>query len=77
MDAAHLSQTLYLVAAELGLGAFVTAAINAANIDERLGIDGCSEGALAVSGCGRRAAERSPLEPAFAPYVPRETQLPG
>ncbi|HEY6029410.1 MAG TPA: putative peptide maturation dehydrogenase, partial [Gaiellaceae bacterium] len=40
LDAGHLSQTLYLVATELGLGAFVTAAINAALIDERLGLDG-------------------------------------
>jgi putative peptide maturation dehydrogenase len=76
MDAAHLSQTLYLVAADLGLGAFFTAAINGANIEERLGIDGWREGALAVCGCGRRAAGRSPLEPDFAPYVPRETPLP-
>ena len=28
MDAAHLSQTFYLLCADLGLGAFVTAAIN-------------------------------------------------
>jgi putative peptide maturation dehydrogenase len=76
MDAAHLSQTLYLVAADLGLGAFVTAAVNGANIEERLGIDGWTEGALAVSGCGMRAARRSPLEPDFAPYMPRETPLP-
>jgi putative peptide maturation dehydrogenase len=75
MDAAHLSQTLYLVAADLGLGAFVTAAVNGANIEERLGVDGCREGALAVSGCGVRAERRSPLEPEFAPYVPRETRL--
>src|SRR3954453_8837801 len=33
MDAGHLSQTMYLVAAELGLGAFVTAAVNGANIE--------------------------------------------
>jgi putative peptide maturation dehydrogenase len=77
MDAAHLSQTLYLVAAELGLGAFVTAAVNGANIEKRLGIDGVSEGVLAVSGCGRVARVRSPLEPRFFPYVPRETELPG
>jgi putative peptide maturation dehydrogenase len=77
MDAAHLSQTLYLVAAELGLGAFVTAAVNGANIEERLGIDGWTEGALAVCGCGRPAPGRSPFEPDFARYVPRETSLPG
>jgi putative peptide maturation dehydrogenase len=76
MDAAHLSQTLYLVSAELGLGAFVTVAVNGANIEERLGIDGGTEGVLAVSGCGRPARARSPLEPQFARYVPRETEVP-
>ena len=35
IDAGHLSQTLYLVATELGLGAFVTAAINGANVEDR------------------------------------------
>jgi putative peptide maturation dehydrogenase len=71
MDAAHLSQTLYLVCAELGLGAFVTAAINGANIEERLGLDGMAEGVLAVCGCGPPASVKSTLEPDFAPYVPR------
>jgi putative peptide maturation dehydrogenase len=71
MDAAHLSQTLYLVCAQLGLGAFVTAAINGGNIDERLGLDGVSEGALAVCGCGPPAPVKSVLEPDFAPYAPR------
>jgi putative peptide maturation dehydrogenase len=72
MDAAHLSQTLYLVATELGLGAFVTAAINNADIEERLGIDGYREGVLAVCGFGRPAAEPSPFDPEFLPFVPRE-----
>jgi putative peptide maturation dehydrogenase len=74
MDAAHLSQTLYLVATELGLGAFITAAINNVDIEERLGIDGYREGVLAVSGFGRPAAERSPFDPEFLPFVPRETR---
>ena len=73
MDAAHLSQTLYLVAAEMGLGAFVTAAVNGANIEERLGLDGFHEGVLAVSGFGRGAHGPSPLEPDFAPYTPRSS----
>jgi putative peptide maturation dehydrogenase len=73
MDAAHLSQTLYLVATELGLGAFVTAAINNVDIEERLGIDGYREGVLAVCGFGRPAAERSPFDPEFLPFVPRQT----
>jgi putative peptide maturation dehydrogenase len=74
MDAAHLSQTLYLVATELGLGAFITAAINNVDIEERLGIDGYREGVLAVCGFGRPAAERSPFDPEFLPFVPRETR---
>jgi putative peptide maturation dehydrogenase len=74
MDAAHLSQTLYLVATELGLGAFVTAAVNNVDIEERLGIDGYREGVLAVCGFGRPAAERSPFDPEFLPFVPRETR---
>ena len=73
MDAAHLSQTLYLVATELGLGAFVTAAVNNVDIEERLGIDGYREGVLAVCGFGRPAAERSPFDPEFLPFVPRQT----
>jgi putative peptide maturation dehydrogenase len=75
MDAAHLSQTLYLVCADLGLGAFVTTAVNAHNIEERLGLDGWTEGVLAMAGCGVRAERRSLFEPEFAPYVPRETEL--
>jgi putative peptide maturation dehydrogenase len=67
MDAAHLSQTLYLVCTELGLGAFVTAAVNNVDIDERLGLDGYAEGALAVCGFGIPAAELSPFDPVFEP----------
>jgi putative peptide maturation dehydrogenase len=70
MDAAHLSQTLYLVAAELGLGAFVTAAVNAVDVDERLGLDGYREGSLAICGLGTPAAEASPFDPTFEPYDP-------
>ena len=72
LDAGHLSQTLYLVCAELGLGAFVTAAINGGNIGERLGLGEFTEGALAVCGCGRPARGPSPLEPEFVPYQPRQ-----
>jgi putative peptide maturation dehydrogenase len=74
MDAAHLSQTLYLVGADLGLGTFFTNVINDGNIDDRLGLDGIEESALAVCGCGHSSG-RSMLEPRFEPYVPRETEL--
>lgn len=70
MDAAHLSQTLYLVSADLDLGAFVTIAINARDIEERLGLDGTSEGVIAMTGCGRRTAGDSPLELAFSQQLP-------
>jgi putative peptide maturation dehydrogenase len=75
MDAAHVSQTFYLVCAQLGLGAFVSAAVNAANIEEALGLDGYEEGAVAVCGCGRPARERSAFDLDFEPYVPRETVI--
>ena len=68
LDAGHLSQTLYLVCAELGLGAFVAGAVNDAAIDERLGLDSLAEGTLVVSGCGRPAP--SGLEPRFEPFTP-------
>jgi putative peptide maturation dehydrogenase len=70
MDAAHISQTLYLVSAELGLGAFVTAAVNAADIDDALGLDGFHEGTVAVCGFGVRSTARPGLEPDFEPYAP-------
>jgi putative peptide maturation dehydrogenase len=70
LDAGHLSQTLYLVATELGLGAFVTGAINGANVEERLGLDPVEEGAIAICACGVPAGGQSRLEPVFVPYVP-------
>lgn len=70
LDAGHLSQTFQLVCASVRLGAFVTAAVNNADIDARLGLDGFAEGALAIVGCGVPAAGESPLEPGFAPHRP-------
>ena len=76
MDAAHLSQTHYLVAAELGLGAYVTIAINSLQIEERLGLDGVTEGVVAMVGCGKQRPDGSPFEPSFTPYMPR-SEAPG
>jgi SagB-type dehydrogenase family enzyme len=70
MDAAHLSQTFYLVCTDLGLGPFVTGAINSVNIDKRLGLDGFEEGAIIVCGCGK-PAEIDLIDSDFRPYVPR------
>jgi putative peptide maturation dehydrogenase len=68
MDAAHLSQTFYLVCAELGLGAFFTTAINEHDIEGALGLDDVEEGALAISGCGLPdpSPRRAPFE--HGPY---------
>jgi putative peptide maturation dehydrogenase len=66
-EAGHLSQTQYLVAAELGLGSYVTLAVNAKDIERRLGIDGADEGVVAMTGCGPRTPGFSPLELEFTP----------
>jgi putative peptide maturation dehydrogenase len=70
MDAAHLSQTLYLVAAELDLGAFVTLAINARDAESLLGLDGVNEGVIAMAGCGPRVEDGSPLDLQFSVRPP-------
>jgi len=62
LDVGHLSQTLYLAATELGLGAFITAAINEVDIEEAFGLDPLEEGPLAVCGFGIRAPERKEIE---------------
>ncbi len=55
MEAGHLSQTLYLAATDLGLGAFITAAINEKHLERALGLDPATQGVLAVCGFGWRA----------------------
>jgi putative peptide maturation dehydrogenase len=68
LDAGHLSQTLYLVATERGLGAFVTTVVNNAEIDERLGLDGVDEGTVVVCGVGLPGAQ-TPFDPEFGPFT--------
>lgn len=65
LDIGHLSQTLYLSATELGLGAFVTAAINEADIERAFGLESHVDGPLAVCGFGLRGAamQRAELDP--------------
>ena len=43
----------------------MTIAINARDIEARLGLDGVKEGVIAISGCGPRATRRTPLELSF------------
>lgn len=62
LDVGHLSQTLYLSATDLGLGAFVTAAINDASLEDMLGLDGITAAPLAVCGFGWRAADMQTTE---------------
>ncbi len=69
LDLGHLSQTLYLACADLGLGAFFTAACNEVDIENALGIDGIAEGALGVGGMGVPAKEAMGLR--VEPYSPR------
>jgi putative peptide maturation dehydrogenase len=70
LDAGHLSQTFYLVCTELGLGPFVTGAANDDELERTLGLDPLVEAPLAVCGCGRLPAERSPLDLEFLPGPP-------
>ena len=62
LDVGHLSQTMYLSAADLGLGAFVTAAINDREIEPALKLTPMQEGAIAIVGFGPRAATTTTLE---------------
>lgn len=55
LETGHLGQAFYLAATEAGFGAFFTAAVNDADIDAELGLDGVEEGCVALVGCGRPA----------------------
>ena len=65
LDAGHLSQTFYLLCTQLGLGPYITAAIDDAELERALDLDPLFEAPLAVCGCGRAPAQRSPLDPEF------------
>lgn len=70
MDSAHLSQTLYLTAAHLGLGAFYTAAINDVDAGLRLRLNPQREAAVAISGIGIPESGRDDLHFMADPYSP-------
>jgi putative peptide maturation dehydrogenase len=69
LDAGHLSQTFYLLCTELGLGPWITAALDESVVERVLGLDPLHEGVVAIVGCGRPRADVpiGPLEPTFAP----------
>jgi putative peptide maturation dehydrogenase len=62
LDSGHLSQTLYLSATEMGLGAFVTSAINEVDIEQAFGMDPLEESPLAICGFGWRAERMETAE---------------
>jgi SagB-type dehydrogenase family enzyme len=69
LDAGHLSQTFYLVCTQLGLGPYITAAIDDAELERALDLDPLFEAPLAVCGCGRAPAERSAARPRVSPPI--------
>ena len=73
-DAAHLSQTFYLVCSDLNLGAFYIA-FNGPFIEEALGLDGIEEGAVGLAGCGIQLAGELDHSLDFVPYTPGETEI--
>jgi putative peptide maturation dehydrogenase len=56
LDVGHLSQTLQLCATEVGLGPFVTGAINEVDLERAFGMSAYAQSPLAVCGFGKRAA---------------------
>lgn len=71
LDVGHLSQTMYLSATELGLGCFVTAAINDRVVEEALALPPLREGAIALVGFGARSGELRTMElDVFEPVRP-------
>lgn len=55
LDIGHISQALYMAATERGLAAFVTAAINDVDTEQVFGLDGITQGPVAVVGVGWRS----------------------
>jgi putative peptide maturation dehydrogenase len=75
LDVGHLSQTLLLSATELGLGSYVTAAINEGDLERAFGLAHWRDGPLAVCGIGLRADtmatyELDPNRKAWPPKAP-------
>ena len=62
LEAGHASQNFYLAATELGLGAFVTAAVNESDIEAAFGLDPLAEGVILINGLGARGRERAMTE---------------
>ena len=74
LEGGHLSQTLYLAATDVGLGAFITGAINEVELEQAFGLDPIHQGALAICGFGWRGPvmETAELDPAERVWVRAE-----
>ncbi len=62
LDVGHISQAIYSSATQLGLGAFVTSAINDVNVENAFGLDPLLEGPLAICGFGWRSKSMTTTE---------------
>ena len=70
LDSGHLSQTFYLLAADRGLGAFFTAAINDGDLADMLKLDPASEIAIGANGLGIIDPGLDDLHLRPEPYLP-------
>jgi SagB-type dehydrogenase family enzyme len=75
MDAAHLSQTFYLVCEALGLGACFTAAIRDSVIEAHLNLDTTTQGVAGVCACGVPSEDGKDLEMHPKPYKPGSDEI--
>jgi len=55
LDVGHISQALYMAATEVGMAAFVTAAINEVDTEQVFALDGVTQSPVAIFGVGLRA----------------------
>lgn len=69
-DLGHLSQTFYLLATQLRIGAFYTGAVNALKLGEALGLDPMLESPVGICGCGLVAKGSPGLGLEFEPFLP-------
>jgi putative peptide maturation dehydrogenase len=67
LDAGHLSQSFYTLATDAGMPAFVTAAINEADIEKAFGLDPLRDAVIAVCGCGAASGEQKMVELRYEP----------
>ncbi len=75
LDAAHLSQTFYLVCEALGLGAFFTAAICDSIIEENLNLDTAMQGVAGVCAFGVPSEDGRDFELQPTAYKPGSGEI--